>query len=103
MHLYLPGYFCAFTPGDGINNAGRRIAEKYMGAQDNSSSCSDACKNEIQDNPSINGAKFKETTSQCWCEIGMVQIIQTEITFQNKLYVCKFTSKSFKVVLHGLV
>ena len=103
MHLYLSGYFCTFTPGDGINNVRHRRAEKYMGDHDNSSSCSDACKNEIQDNPSINGAKFKETTSQCWCKTGMVEVIQTEVTFQNKLYVCKFTSKSFKVVLHGLV
>ena len=102
MHLYSSGYFCAFTPGDGANNIGNRLSEKYIGTHDNLSSCSEACKSEIQNNPSINGAAFKETTSECWCEIGMAQVIQTEYTFQVKMYTCRFTSKSSKVVLHDL-
>ena len=102
MHLYSSGYFCAFTPGNGANNIDDGRSEKYIGTHDSSSSCSEACKSEIQDNPSINGATFQETTSKCWCKIGMVQVIQTEQTFQEKFYTCKFTSKSSKVVLHSL-
>ena len=102
MHLYSSGYFCVFTPGDGANNIGQRISETYVGTYDNSPSCSEACQSEIQNNPSINGATFKEATSGCSYEIEMVQVIQTEYTFQAKLNTCKFTSKSSKVVLHGL-
>ena len=103
LHLYFPGYSCAFTHGDGADNTGNVLAETYVGIRDNASSCSETCKIEIQSNPSINGATFKETVRECSCEIGMVQVIKTEYTFQVKLYTCKFRSKSSKVVLNGLV
>ena len=103
LHFYFSGYFCVFTPGDGADNTGNTFAEAYLGFRENASSCSETCKKKIQNNPSINGATFKETDRKCFCEIGMVQVIKTESTFQKKLYTCKFRSKSSKVVLNGLV